>query len=96
MNDLIRKETHDIPGSNAKLELIRFMLPTFYASSLFYDDNSGLSDNDENELNRFLEINLTANGYGTAACDCEDLGFRSQSDLNNLGGDMSFFTFKKI
>lgn len=72
--------------------LYEFVIPNWAMSALINGDFSGLSDEDEDKLNRFIE-EVTAE-YGNAwfmlpSDDKIDLGFKWRNDIDNLGSDCS-------
>tara|TARA_R110002167_G_scaffold70465_11_gene198867 strand:- start:10504 stop:11919 length:1416 start_codon:yes stop_codon:yes gene_type:complete len=72
-------------------ELLEFEIPTFYASAIINADNSGLSDEDDEELDDF--INEIVETYGNANFMLGDKSdesyFSSSNDVNNLGSDVT-------
>ena len=75
-----------------KENLIDFDVPEWALSALINDDRSGLSDEDEAKLDKF--VNDVAKQYGNAHfllgdMDGEDnLGFKQSNDIDNLGSNV--------
>ena len=66
-------------------EVYEYTIPTFYLGALINGDISGLSDEEERELNTFLE-SLPGNGHW----DYDDEHYFSYyNDINNLGNDVT-------
>lgn len=77
---------------STKLETYAATLPSHWASALINGDRSGMSDEDEKELDRVLELNPQWN----MPVDCEDVGFcwrHDASDFGVLAGDCCEFTY---
>jgi hypothetical protein len=70
-------------------DLIEYVIPTHYATSLINADMSGLSDEDEQELDEF--VNRVQEAHGNAhfmlGNDTEEY-FSHSNDVNNLGSDV--------
>lgn len=76
------------------MKLVEYTLPVYYASALVNGDYSGMSDEEETELNNFLKEKVEQ--YGAFYCvqaDVEDVSFRWSNDMNNLGADCCTFHF---
>lgn len=78
----------------AKLETYTAILPSHWASALINADPSGMTDEDEAELDRVLELNPEwAQPVG-----CEDAGFRWIHDASPYGvlaGDCCEYSYLK-
>ena len=68
---------------------IIYLLPTYWACALINDDHTGLSEEDEKEINHFLE---TAQGRPVSV-DLENEGFYRHNDGGTLPGNCAEFTF---
>jgi hypothetical protein len=64
-----------------------YTLPTYWASYLINADASGYSDEELAEINNFIE------GKGSCIHVSEESYFKWSNDANNLGCDVSEFTF---
>lgn len=79
-------------NEGTKDNLIDFDIPTWAAPALINADESGLSDEDQQKLNAFVD--RVVKQYGNANfmlgdIDGEDnLGFRPTNDIDNLGSDV--------
>lgn len=73
------------------IEVIRYMLPTYWACALINGDYTGLSDEEKKEINNFLE---QAEG-GPVDVDWETEGFYRCNDANDTAGDCADFIFHK-
>lgn len=67
-----------------------YILPAHFASALVNDDRSGLSDEDEKELDEWLE--KTQPGYCMMIKD-GDAWFSWHNDMNSLGATVTEFYF---
>lgn len=74
---------------NRKIETRIYLLPSHWACALINGDYSGMDDEEEKEMEGWLKEENP--GW---CCDCSDESeFRPWNDANNLGGDVSEFTF---
>jgi hypothetical protein len=73
-----------------KPKIITYILPSHFASALINDDNSGLEDDEINELNEWLDNFKPGVCIGTTE---EDPYFSRYNDLNDLAGDVYEFNF---
>lgn len=73
------------------IEVIRYRLPIYWACALINGDYTGLSDEEEKEINNFLE---QAEGYPVDV-DLETEGFYRCNDANDTAGDCADFIFHK-
>lgn len=71
------------------IELIRYKLPVYWTCALINGDYTGLSDEEEREINNFLE---QAEGYPIDV-DMGTEGFYRCNDANNTAGDCADFIF---
>lgn len=62
-----------------------FTLPSFLLCALFYDDRSGLSDEDEAALDKFTDDNLAHHKHFFAVSTGEDMGFMKYHDMKSYG-----------
>jgi len=73
-------------------DLIEFNIPVWAVSALINADESGLSDEDQFKLNKFVQD--VANKYGNAnfmlgdVDGKDDLGFQHSNDIDNLGSEV--------
>jgi len=72
-------------------DLLEFKIPSSYVSAIINADSSGLSDEDDEELNEF--INDVVETYGNANFmlgeESDESYFDTDNDINNLGGDVT-------
>jgi hypothetical protein len=75
------------------MKTVTYILPAYWASALVNADSSGLSDDDEKELNAWHEKALKR--HGTLHCTCPDGEpyFASRNDAGTLAGDVLEYTF---
>jgi hypothetical protein len=66
-------------------------LPAYYASYLINDDPSGLTDNEQLAIDKFI----LGSGVGLCVGCSDDSWFAGSSDLGNLGGDVMEFYFER-
>ena len=69
-----------------------YTLPAHWSSALINADTSGMTDEEESELDSWLESEKP--GY-CVSCS-EDPFFTWRNDANNLGADCLIFTFQKV
>lgn len=74
------------------IEVIRYRLPVYWAGALVNGDYTGLSDEEEQEINNFLK---QADGYPVSV-EWETEGFYSRNDANSIAGDCADFIFHKL
>lgn len=68
---------------------MKFRLPAHWASYLINNDSSGLSRQEIDEVDAWLEANnLNLNSF----VDCGESFFSWRNDANNLGGEVAEFT----
>lgn len=92
----------DVPGEIVEPEedyddLIEFDIPDWAVSALINGDYSGLSDEEESELNAFVD--RVVEKYGNAHFMVDDyekshLGFLTRNDINSLGGDCTLLKIR--
>ena len=72
------------------IEVIKYRLPVYWAGALVNGDYTGLSDEEEQEINNFLK---QTDGYPVSV-EWETEGFYSHNDANSIAGDCAdlFFT----
>lgn len=73
------------------MHAIRYRLPVYWACALINGDYTGLSDEEEREINNFLE---QAEGYPVDV-DLETEGFYRCNDANDIAGSCADFIFHK-
>jgi len=68
-------------------DLVEYVIPTNYATALINGDYSGLSDEEEQELNEFTETVIERTGNANFMLGNNDEGeyFSLANDINNLG-----------
>lgn len=74
------------------IEIIKYRLPVYWIGALINDDWTGLSDDEEQEIDNFLE---QAEGY-PVSIDWETEGFYIYNDANSIAGDCVDFIFHKL
>lgn len=73
------------------IEIIIYRLPAYWDCALINGDYTGLSDEEEKEINNFLK---QAEGYPVDV-DWETEGFYRCNDANNIAGNCADFIFHK-
>jgi hypothetical protein len=73
---------------NVKVET--YSLPTFYACYLMYEDDSGLNESEIKKIDQFVKRNNLSFLMNVS----ETSEFSHMNDLDNIGNDVSDFTFK--
>lgn len=73
------------------IEIIKYRLPVYWAGALINDDWTGLSDEEEQEINNFLK---KADGYPVDV-DWETESFYHMNDANHIAGNCVDFIFHK-
>jgi hypothetical protein len=71
-------------------DIISFTIPKHAVSVLINGDSSGLEDDDEEEINNFVDKIVSKFGNANFMLPSEDemdLGFCYRNDINNLGGE---------
>lgn len=68
---------------------ITYLLPTYWACALINGDYTGLTEEDTNEINDFLE---TVQGH-PASVDFKTEGFYHHNDAGTLPGNCVEYTF---
>lgn len=68
---------------------IKYLLPVYWACALINDNHTGLTEEDEKEIDNFLE---TAQG-SPVSVDFETEGFYRHNDAGTLQGYCAEFTF---
>lgn len=71
-----------------EIELTEYTLPVYWSSYLVNGDASGLEDEEREEIDAFTE------GLGHCVDVSEDSWFAPFNDANNLGGEVSTYTFQ--
>ena len=74
------------------IEVIRYRLPVYWAGALINDDYTGLSDEEEQEIDDFIKH---ADGYPVSV-DWETEGFYPYNDANAIAGNCADFIFHKL
>lgn len=71
-------------------DLVDYVVPTHYATALINGDYSGLSDEEEQELNEFTETVIERTGNANFMLGNNDEGeyFSPANDINNLGSSV--------
>lgn len=73
------------------IEVIKYRLPVYWAGALINGDYTGLSDEEEQEINDFLK---QAEG-SPVSVEWETEGFYRCNDANSMAGDCADFIFHK-
>jgi hypothetical protein len=68
-----------------------YQLPTYWASYLINGDASGLNEDEERQINEWLEKNQPGHCVNVG----EEHWFASRNDANWIGGDVAVFTFMR-
>lgn len=74
------------------MNIIDFVIPNWALSALINADMSGLTDEDEAKINKFVDKTVAKYGYAIFSLpedDELDLGFKYSNDIDNLGSDCS-------
>lgn len=74
------------------IEVIKYRLPVYWAGALVNGDYTGLSDEEEQKIDNFLE---QAEGYPVSV-EWETEGFYSRNHAGTLPGDCVDFIFHKL
>jgi hypothetical protein len=90
--DDIINHNADRGGDDFEGELVEFIVPNWALSALINSDESGLTDEDREKLNAF--VNDVVSQYGNANFMLPgegemELGFLRSNDIDNLGSDCS-------
>lgn len=73
------------------IEVIKYRLPVYWAGALINDDYTGLSDEEEQEIDDFIKH---ADGYPVSV-EWETEGFYHFNDVNAIAGNCANFIFHK-
>lgn len=73
----------------------RYTLPIYWASYLVNSDASGLEDEEQKEIDNWVDNEMEENEYKSFHCIdvSENYYFKYINDANSLGGDVATFTF---
>lgn len=74
------------------IEIIKYRLPVYWIGALINDDWTGLSDEEEQEIDNFIKH---ADGYPVSV-EWETEGFYIYNDANSIAGDCVDFIFNKL
>lgn len=74
-----------------KLNIVKYVLPAYWASALINGDYSGLDDDDAKMLDAWLKREKP--GF---AVDAEDEHFAHRNDAGTLPGDVMTYTFHQF
>ena len=75
-----------------QIETETYILPAYWASALINNDWSGMDDQEEQELNNWLEQVKPGSCVG-----CSDYGYFSyRNDAGMLAGDVLEFYFRRV
>jgi hypothetical protein len=83
-------EEDETAESGESPDIISFTIPTHAVSVLINGDSSGLEDEEEEEINNFVDKIVSKFGNANFMLPDEDemdLGFCYRNDINNLGGE---------
>lgn len=72
----------------ARFEEITYILPVYWASAIINGDDSGLSEEDIQQLNDWSE----KEGHPNIVSVGEESYFSHSNDATNLGGDVAEYT----
>jgi len=75
----------NLKGEKMKFEEYKYILPAFWASPLINDDYTGLSDEEETELNTFLEKTASERGDGHWVLEDNEPSFCKHHDAQPYG-----------
>jgi hypothetical protein len=92
-----KKLFENVGGNKFKLreaiETAEYTFPSHWASYLINGDASGLEDAEQKEADEAIE-QIEAELNASVHCvDAEEQGFARKNDYNNMGGDVSKYTF---
>lgn len=74
------------------MKFVEYTLPAHWASALINSDTSGMTDEEEQELNEWLEDEKP--GY---CVGCSDESFFTwRNDATQLGGECLTYTFQEV
>lgn len=74
-----------------EIEVLEYTLPDYLACYLINGDTDGITEQEKNEIDEYLEK------QGVAILSMEDdSSFRWSNDLNNIGANCSTYTAHKI
>jgi len=78
-----------------QMKTVTYILPIYWGSCLVNNDPSNLEDEEIEEINAFITNEIKINDFEKLYCVGveEDSYFKSYNDANNLGGDVTEFTF---
>lgn len=74
------------------IEVIKYRLPVYWAGALINDDYTGLSDEEEQEIDDFIKH---ADGYPVGV-EWKTEGFYHYNDANAIAGNCVDFIFHKL
>ena len=74
-----------------QIEITKFKLPAYWASALINNDESGMSDDDIEQMSAFLEKEKPGH-----CVECSDESHFAHSNYwNNIGGDVLEYSFQQ-
>lgn len=73
---------------NTTYEVKKYILPAVWASYLINGDDSGISEENKSNADKFLQANSLP-----SPVSCEEVGFKWCNDFNNIGGDCDEYSF---
>jgi hypothetical protein len=71
------------------METVTYTLPAYWASALINDDRSGNTDEDDADIDAFMEAHPHH-----CAIDCSEPEFAHSNDWTDIGGDVCEYTFQ--
>ena len=77
-------------NTGTQIEVLEYTLPDYLANYLINNDKTGLTMNEINEINWFLQ----SKGVDIVSME-EDSSFRWSNDLNNIGANCSTYIAHK-
>jgi hypothetical protein len=78
-------------GGEVSNELVEYVVPTYYVSSLINGDDSGLEDEDIEKIDKFIQkvLNRDGNALFMLGDKSEESDFSPYNDIDNLGSDVT-------
>lgn len=73
-------------------EMYEYVIPAHYVPVIENDDRTHLSDEEEKEVDSFLNDVLDSHGEGTWE-HVRNLGFQYRNDVNRLGGQCDLYWY---
>lgn len=80
-------------NENAPIETAEYVFPSHWASYYINGDASGLEPQDQKDADAAIKNIEQELGASVNCVDAEEIGFKPRNDFNNMGGDVSKYTF---